>query len=165
MEKRKTKAQEVAAKLKAIGITSKQVSCRSNCSSIRCSVKDLSIDLEVVKSIAMEYQKIDRCEYSGDILSGGNLFVFVDYDYQVEAATRKSDKFLQLFNIITDKLIQLKDNQCADLFGAITYKHPEGCLVLKWDGKNETKHERHYNAGNLAWSVFTKLANGTFKEA
>lgn len=165
MEKRKTIGQEVAAKLKAIGITNKQVSCRSDYSAIRCSVKDLSIDLEVVKSIAMDYQKINYCEYSGDILSGGNLFVFVDYDWQVEAATRKSDKFLQLLNTITDKLAQLEDSQCADLFGAITYKHPEGCLVLKWDSNNETKHERHHNLGNLAWSVYVKLANGTFKEA
>lgn len=165
MEKRKTIGQEIAAKLKAIGITNKQVSCRSDYSSIRCSVKDLSIDLEVVRSIAMDYQKIDRCQYSGEILSGANLFVFVDYDWQVEAATRKSDKFLQLLNTITDKLASLDDSQCADLFGAITYKHPEGCLVLKWDGNNETEHERHHNLSNLAWSVFTKLANGTFKEA
>lgn len=164
MEKRKTKAQEVAAKLKAIGITNKQVSCRGDYNSIRCSVKDLSIDLEVVKSIAMEYQKIDRCQYSGDILSGGNTFVCVQYDHDTEREHSKSEKFQQLKSKIKQKLDEVSGNRCADIYGAAAYYAQNGSLVLSWEKANgSNEYEGMHNLETLTWSVYVKLANGTFK--
>lgn len=166
MEKRKTKAQEVAAKLKAIGITNKQVSCRGDYNSINCRVKDLSIDLEVVKQIAYEYQKIDRCDYSGEILLGGNTYVFVEYDHATEREHSNSEKFQQLKSEIKQKLNEITDNRCADIYGAAAYYAQNGALVLSWeksDGSNE--YESMHNLQTLTWSVYVKLANGTFKES
>lgn len=166
MEKRKTKAQEVAAKLKAIGITNKQVSCRGDYNSINCRVKDLSIDLEVVKQIAYEYQKIDRCQYSGEILCGGNTFVFVEYDHATEREHFKSEKFQQLKNEIKQKLDAISDHSCADIFGAAAYYAQNGALVLSWEKANgSNEYESMHNLESLTWSVYVKLANGTFKEA
>jgi len=84
-------AKEIRTALKkAKGITSRQVSVRSESysmgSSIRLTIKDPSISKEWVEEIAKEQQSISRCEYSGDILSGGNRFVFVDYSREAEEA-------------------------------------------------------------------------------
>lgn len=166
MEKRKTKAQEIAAKLKAIGITNKQVSCRGDYNSINCRVKDLSIDLEVVKQIAYDYEKINLCEYSGEILAGGNTFVFVKYDHATEREHSKSEKFQQLKSQIKEKLDAISGNTCAELFGAVAYRTPTNNLCLSWekaDGSND--YEGYHNLESLTWSVYVKLANGTFKEA
>lgn len=166
MEKRKTKAQEVAAKLKAIGITNKQVSCRGDYNSINCRVKDLSIDLEVVKNIAEEYEKIDRCEYSGEILAGGNTYVSVTYDYDTEREHSKSEKFQQLKAEIKQKLDAISGNLCAELFGAVAYRTPTNNLCLSWEKPNgSNEYEGYHNLESLTWSVYVKLANGTFKEA
>ena len=166
MEKRKTIGQEVAAKLKAIGITNKQVSCRSDYNSINCRIKDLSIDPEVVERIAYEYEKIDRCEYSGEILAGGNTYVFVTYDYDTEREHSKSEKFQQLKSKIKQKLDEVSGNRCADIYGAAAYYAQNGALVLSWEKANgSNEYEGMHNLESLTWSVYVKLANGTFKEA
>lgn len=166
MEKRKTKAQEVAAKLKAIGITNKQVSCRGDYNSITCRIKDLSIDPEVVERIAYEYEKIDRCEYSGEILAGGNTYVSVVYDYDTEREHSNSEKFQQLKSEIKQKLDAINDGKCADIYGAFAYYAQNGALVLSWEKANgSNEYESTHNLESLTWSVYVKLANGTFKEA
>ena len=38
------------------------------------------VSLKAVKAIADKHEHIDRDTYSGEILSGGNTYVFVDYD-------------------------------------------------------------------------------------
>jgi len=37
------------------------------------------VPLSKVEAVANQYESIDRCEHSGEILSGGNTFVFVNY--------------------------------------------------------------------------------------
>ena len=48
-------------------------------SSINIDIKTL-VSKSAVKEIAQKYEKIDRCEVTGEILSGGNTFVSVNYD-------------------------------------------------------------------------------------
>ncbi len=76
-------ADKIRANLKASGITSRQVSVKSENysmgSSIRVVIRDLSIAYGFVESIAKGSEKIDRDD-SGEILSGGNRYVSVDID-------------------------------------------------------------------------------------
>lgn len=76
-------ADAIRAALKAKGISRKQVSVRhdhySMGSTIRVKVLDPSVRLSVVRDIANEHQRVRYCEYSGEILSGGNRFVDVEY--------------------------------------------------------------------------------------
>jgi len=40
-------------------------------------IKDESIDKEAVEKIAYPFEEVDRCEVTGEVLAGGNTFVFV----------------------------------------------------------------------------------------
>jgi hypothetical protein len=76
----KEKAQEVRQQLKTEGITSKQVSIRSDSNSISIHIKDLTVSKQRVEEAASGQEHIRRCEASGEILGGGNTFVFVEFD-------------------------------------------------------------------------------------
>lgn len=66
-------------------------------SSIQIDIKTL-VSKSAVKAIAQKYEKIDRCEATGEILAGGNTFVFVDYD--LRKATIDSALMAQLEQVI-----------------------------------------------------------------
>jgi len=83
----KEKAQELRKELKAIGISNKDVSVRvkpcTYSEVMDVKIKNLDVDIRKVQELAMKYEEINRDEFSGEILSGGNDFVFVDYDFQI----------------------------------------------------------------------------------
>lgn len=85
-----TAAQDAAAirkAFKAKGWTSRDISVRSDSysmgSSIDIKVKRRGIDLATVKAIAETFERVRRCELTGETLSGGNRFVSVGYDYDL----------------------------------------------------------------------------------
>ena len=78
----KEKAAEIRKDLKAImGVNSREVSVKSSVNSISIHIKNLNIDIKTVETIANQYEDIRRCEASGEILQGGNTFVFVEFDH------------------------------------------------------------------------------------
>ena len=84
---RTEKAAQLRKELKAHGWTSRDISVRAkSCtysSAIDVVVKRADIDIGKVKELAMEYESISRCEYSGEILSGGNTYVEVRRAYEL----------------------------------------------------------------------------------
>ena len=85
---------KIRAELKAAGIPARAVSVRVSDAgyetAVRVKIKDINVDRDVVERIAKQYREVDRDERSGEILAGGNTFVFVDYDYDVlKSATEK----------------------------------------------------------------------------
>ena len=52
-------------------------------SSIHVRIKDPSVNPALVRQIAGCHQRVRRCEISGEILSGGNMFVNVSWDRDV----------------------------------------------------------------------------------
>ncbi len=88
-----TSCAESAAKIrsayKARGWNSRQISVRADTysmgSSVRIEIKDGSIPLHVARSLADGQERIRRDEHSGEILSGGNRFVFVELSDQARA--------------------------------------------------------------------------------
>ncbi len=75
-------AQKVRSDLKAeLGLSSKAVSVRkTNGGSVRVTIRTLGVSRDAVETIARRVQEIRRCEFSGEILEGGNTFVFIDFD-------------------------------------------------------------------------------------
>ena len=57
-------------------------------------IKNLSIDIREVEGLAKKYAKIDYDEITGEILLGGNDYVFVRYDWQ--ALQKEGEKFIPI---------------------------------------------------------------------
>lgn len=76
---------KIRADLKAAGIPARAVSVRVSdagySTSVSVKIKDISVDRAVVEKIANRHEDISYDERSGEILSGGNTYVWVDYDY------------------------------------------------------------------------------------
>lgn len=67
------------------GYNSRQVSVKfSGVSGINFMIKDENVSIETIQKFANGYEKIDRCHVSGEVLQGGNTFVFVEYSENVQ---------------------------------------------------------------------------------
>jgi hypothetical protein len=67
--------------LKQQGFNNRQVSVvQSSISSVYVTIKDYKVNFKKVKEEVEKFEKVRHCPHTGEILSGGNLFVFVSYD-------------------------------------------------------------------------------------
>lgn len=82
-------AASIRATLKAHGISSRDVSVKTDYysmgSSIRITIKNPAVSSLLVETIANPHERIDRDGF-GEILSGGNRFVFVSYSLDAQKA-------------------------------------------------------------------------------
>lgn len=80
------RAAVIRAALKTKGWTSRDVSVKSHYysmgSSIYVVIKNHTVPLSVVEEIANQHERIDRCQISGEILSGCNRYVSVNYSHE-----------------------------------------------------------------------------------
>ena len=80
----KIAAQAIRTELKAYnGWNAKAVGVRINRhsmgSSIQVTIHSPAVNRETVLEIAKGFQEVSRCAITGEILGGGNMYVFVDY--------------------------------------------------------------------------------------
>ena len=74
-------AAKIRADLKLLGVTSRQVSVKSESfsmgSAINVVIRDLNVPKEAVEAVCAHHnaENIRYCEVSGDILSGGNRYL------------------------------------------------------------------------------------------
>ena len=71
--------------LKEHGYSNRKVGVRYDGYAIWLTIKDLAIDIKEIEQLSKEYESYDRDEFTGEILSGGNTFVFVNYAYCLTA--------------------------------------------------------------------------------
>ena len=108
------KAAIVRKSLKEIGITSKQVSVKSAycgySDKLSITIKDLTVNKETVEKVAKQFEEYERDERSGEILEGGNTYVFIDFDYQTlrSAAEEMMPKAKEIFSTKS----KLEPNEC-----------------------------------------------------
>jgi hypothetical protein len=84
-------AAAIRAAYKALGWTARDVSVRTRSyagggSSIHVTVKSPDVDLRKAWQIAQGQERVRYDEHSGEILSGGNRFVFVEHGAEARAA-------------------------------------------------------------------------------
>lgn len=75
----------IRKELKEHGYNNRRVSVRYDGYAIWVTVKEFEIDIKEIENIANKYENYSIDERTGEILSGGNTFVFVDYDYRLTA--------------------------------------------------------------------------------
>ena len=73
-------ADRMRAALKAAGFKTTQVSVRSpHYGSYNVTIRSADVSILKVEEIVGSFEKIDRCQASGEILLGGNTYVDVSY--------------------------------------------------------------------------------------
>lgn len=71
------------------GLNSRQVSVQSDAISISVKVKDPDAPIKEIRKIAKKYESIDYDHATGEILSGGNLYVSTVASREVHQAWRE----------------------------------------------------------------------------
>lgn len=75
----------IRKELKEHGYNNRRVGVSYDGYAIWLNIKELVIDKKEIENIAMKYENYSIDERTGEILQGGNTFVFVDYDYRLVA--------------------------------------------------------------------------------
>jgi hypothetical protein len=68
-----------------LGHTAKEVSVRAKDSSVNITVKFAHIMSAPIEELARGYARISRCERTGEILGGGNLYINVSHDWRLSS--------------------------------------------------------------------------------
>lgn len=78
-------AKQIRSDLKSqLGLNSRQVSVKKTPGgAVRVKILVPTVSIDAVKKIACRYERVSHCEATGEILSGGNTFVFVLYAEEV----------------------------------------------------------------------------------
>lgn len=111
-----------------LGATSRQVSVKTDLysmgSSINVLIKDASVSMADVTRIAMAHERVDRCSMTGDILSGGNRYIHVDY---CQAALRPlREEFEAALRSVADGA------EVTEVRGFVAYRTPNVTDSREW---------------------------------
>lgn len=132
---------ELAAALK---IPKSKISVRQSAYSIRVVFKQWC-DLEKAKTIAKRFERIDRCQHTGEILQGGNTFVSVQFDSSLELST---ETLAKLDAIVKDNLfienhmnrIYLVTSDIESAFGCSRYMAQDILSAYQRSGSELAKY-------------------------
>lgn len=114
-------AQKIRTEIKALGYTAKKVSVRCNScgysNSIRITIKDIAIPEKAIEEIANKYESIRYDEY-GEILEGANLYIFVEYDYDIVKAAYEPylENAEEIFNTAGEKTVKVMEKNGKELW-------------------------------------------------
>ena len=101
-----SEAKEMRKVLKDAGFNSRRVSVRhehySMGSSLHVTIRDAEIEKAEIKKLVESFERIDRCQYTGEILGGGNTFMYIRYS--AEAALARVEKIADKIQSAIDKL-------------------------------------------------------------
>lgn len=159
----KTTAQQLRSALKTKGITSRQVSVRQhNFSDVKVTIKS-QCSYHTVQEIASGFRRIHRCELTGEILCGANIFINIGFCSKFEKEL--GSKYLpHLEAAINDMRHQITENgsgsvDLTETCGVIFYSTQQDNHWKIRSGEDfcETifiPENNLYAAENLAKSIF-----------
>lgn len=123
-------ADELRAKLKTAGYNARRVTVRhdhfSMGSSLDVTIRDPGADFAAIKKIASEFEHIDRCEITGEILSGGNRYLHITWSRSATTARRDHVRTAVMAAIDKGKRMELKPGQSIEIEGHPWTIGPDG---------------------------------------
>lgn len=123
----KERSKAIREEIKKLGYNTKQVSVRSRycgySDATDITVKDLNCDIKAIEKACTKFESIDYDQYSGEILSGGNTYISVKWDY--EALKKVEEEKMQE----AENLIAEAEN------GKVIFENTEKKLVLCKSGE------------------------------
>lgn len=169
---RKEIAQKIREDLKKAGYNLRDFSIRARAcgysDSIDITIKNLEIKDFEIEKIAKVYQYYDTDERTGEILQGGNTYVFVKYDYDTwEAYEGKfTQKFITEYEQKKEEMAKAgTPNNCITLFNekfiSATYTVTGNDDIIFLKIGDETKHLRVNNGYGLAY-VWARYSLGHY---
>jgi len=121
---------EIRKELKENGYNRNHVSVRSrHYSSITVEIKKADVDYNLVEKIARKQEHYRRCEYSGDILQGGNTFVSVDISSEA-AESVITEEFAAKVEKVAAEVIET-----CEPWSGISF-HNGQFIMMKEDGRD-----------------------------
>ena len=135
---RKTRKSAKIANARQVSVKAKSYSMGS---SLTISINDHTVDIKEVRTIAQSSEHVRRCDYSGEILSGGNRYLTVSYS--AEAA----EAFAALHADAIAKLMQFPE---GDMHGG---------EVVEIDGRRLCVFKSMQYAGDLELSSLEEFAS------
>jgi len=113
-----TRKQKLVNLLKEAGYNQRQVSVRENPSSLEWSfavtIRDEKVNYKTVQDIVKKSRSIDRCHASGEILSGGNTYVWLYISDRVQLIW--AAKYLPLVTKAMQECVQGRYTAIDDRF-------------------------------------------------
>lgn len=153
---RKEKAQAIRKNLKAAhGYTARQVSIScSRGSAINITIKCPLVKKHLVEAAAKGYESIDRCKFSGEILSGGNTFIFVSYARELLEA--RAAELLPLLSDEAGKSVEVEGFEIWRTNDRTRPNSDEYCICKAGGNLNSNlrPHGKTFAAQSLAAVIF-----------
>ena len=150
----KQKAAEIRSQLKTLGYTSRDVSVRSDHNSLDITIRRNGLKVKAIRDIANGAEKIDRCDFSGEILSGGNTYVFIRFSDDVRDSMTTlvkklaNDAGLQRKGWARFTVGEYEYEICVEMGNT---RGPSARAIL-W-GSGDVGHRVGTNLGGMMWSV------------
>lgn len=161
----KEKAKKLRKELKKEGWTSKDISVRSSSGNLSVKIKNTNINIEIVEKIAKKYESVSYCEQTQEILSGGNDFVSISYDWESMKTAR--EKYINFAKAIIkqDENIKYLDKIYENENIEILYWSQHNSSIPKItvedkNKKNSTIYENQYcaNSYQILAESFVRVA-------
>lgn len=155
---------QVQEALKQAGYNRNQVSVRRSNGSYRIAIKDLSIHADKIKAIAQPFESYRVCEYSGDILQGGNTFVFINYDTKAEFELQQSEFFQQIRALVQSASDKVEDNRLERVGNTNLLIGKNGSWLAGWlDGEHGIAIN-HQHVDSMTMFCAVGLLNGSIQQ-
>lgn len=141
-------SKEIKKYLRENGIDTKNISVKgSNCGyseNFNITIKDINIDIEKVRDLAKTFESYERDERTGEILEGGNTYIFVNYDYNtLKLANEKYNNVV--LNIINSKLKEhCKEDIDAWNNGDGVVRLSDNIIIFKDGNTYEVRESKSY---------------------
>lgn len=142
------RSKEIKNYLKDNGIDTKKVSVKElsggYSQAFQITIKSSDIDIEEVENLSHHFKNYEIDERTGEILQGGNTFVFVEYDYNtIKEVNQKYN------DVIIDKIKEKLKQHCQydiDAWnkGDGSVKISKNIMIYKNNGCYEIKNLEDY---------------------
>lgn len=129
--------------LKAAGINRRQVSIREPRSGYdRCfelTIRDPKFEVEYIESLVSGFQRVYRCEASGEILSGGNIWI------DVSATDEVLDTWASEYLDQVTEAMSLLTSDHGERVGNCSIHEQNAYCVKVWSDKPGSRGWLNYN--------------------
>ena len=167
MKTNKELSAEIKAILKQNGIKRNEVSVRvSDCgysTAIHIIVKVPTISCRMIRKLLIHYEDINRDEFNGEILQGGNIYLWLDYADGIFDSEEVINKYFVLAQNTIDSITDI-DSFIKIADGLFYYEDKQtGEKTVRQTLSNEPCSRFCYNVTCLSQYIYRFIEFGSIK--